>query len=75
MRFCEARMTGTNYPAINPSDIEDFKIPLPTQPMQKNISSSLNGLLNSIHDTKNHLDTLSETKKRLVEKLIGTNHV
>jgi type I restriction enzyme S subunit len=29
VRFCEDRMTGTNYPAITPTDLEQFKIAIP----------------------------------------------
>lgn len=29
VRYCEDRMTGTNYPAITPTDIEQFKISIP----------------------------------------------
>jgi type I restriction enzyme, S subunit len=75
IKFCEARMTGTNYPAITPGDIEDFKIPLPSQIVQENISSALNGLLNSIHEVKNYIAILSETNKSLVDNLLGTKYV
>jgi type I restriction enzyme S subunit len=75
MRLCESRMTGTNYPAIKPDDVNDFEIPLPSFLIQEQISEILNIQLNSIEQTKKHQFRLMDLKKQLVNDLLGNEHV
>lgn len=42
MKFCEDKMTGTNYPAITPKDLESFLLAIPIDPtFEKGIAENL----------------------------------
>ena len=72
MRFCEDRMTGTNYPAITPKDLAQFGLMLPP-----GIDTEL-ALANQFEDfdisTKNTRSKIKQSKvllKSLIEQLFS----
>jgi len=73
MRYCEARVTGTSYPAISVKDIAEFKVYIPNRlNEQVAIQESLDNLdaINQSLD-KNILD-LSQMLQLMVSKAITT---
>ncbi|MCF6174479.1 MAG: restriction endonuclease subunit S [Victivallaceae bacterium] len=66
----EALIVGSNYPAINSTDVEHLTIPLPPLPEQEKIAEILNGVddkLDVLEEKKNKYTTL---KKGLMQKLL-----
>jgi len=55
-QFCEDRMTGTNYPAITPNDVKEFKVAIPN-------SSSI------IVDETQKLEKITESTQVLEAKI------
>ncbi len=69
-RYCEDRMTGTNYPAITPSDVEEFKVAIPEN---KNIilseANKLEDLENSIRVIKAKISSSKALQKSLINQV------
>jgi len=62
-------LVGSNYPAINSSDVRKLKLPVPPLPEQKAISHVL-GLMDSAINTNNQLIAKKELQKKwLMQKL------
>ena len=71
-RYCEARVTGTTYPAISPADIGKFKINLPADSGKV---ATFAGILDSIDcailKADSGIQYSRSLKKALMEHLIG----
>lgn len=63
-------LVGSNYPAINSSDVRKLKLPLPPLPEQKAIAHLL-GLMDSVINTNNRLIAQKELQKKwLMQNLL-----
>lgn len=52
LRYCENRMTGTNYPAITPGDLADFVLFIPNEfKLQEKVAQELNLIDKVIEET------------------------
>ena len=69
MTFCENRMNGTNYPAITPSDLADFQIPLYNHDEQLSIANELNAIDNTIEQLENQIALSQQIKQELINKV------
>lgn len=67
LSFCEERMNGTNYPAITPNDLKDFKIPLLSKELQNRIAKELN----EIDVSKLKIENLVLQSKQIQKQLIN----
>ncbi|MGB3466620.1 MAG: restriction endonuclease subunit S, partial [Cyclobacteriaceae bacterium] len=66
IKYCEDRMTGTNYPAITPTDLKNFKILIPEEiSQQKDIAERFESIDQSIVKIKNNI-----TKSLILQKLL-----
>ncbi len=63
-------LVGSNYPAINSSEVRKLKIPLPPLPEQKAIASVLSTWDNAIHKTEQLITQKEVRKKWLVQQLL-----
>lgn len=68
MKYCEDRMTGTNYPAITPKDIEQFEVSLPNN---KQTEIEVSEKLNSIESNINILKSLISSSQSLQKSIIN----
>ncbi len=64
-----AKCTGSNYPAINSSDLADIHLPLPPLPEQQKIASCLSSVDELIAAQARKLDALKTHKKGLMQQL------
>ena len=69
MAFCENRMNGTNYPAITPGDLEDFKIPMYSYDQQVIISGELNLLDKAVERIEKQILLSQQIKQELINKI------
>jgi type I restriction enzyme S subunit len=63
-------LVGSNYPAINSSDVRKIKIPLPPLPEQKAIAALLSKWDEAITKTQNLVNQKEQRKKWLMQKLL-----
>lgn len=63
-------LVGSNYPAINSSDVKKLKIPLPTPPEQKAIAQVLSTADAAIHTTEKLIAQKELRKKWLMQQLL-----
>ena len=63
------RCTGSNYPAINSSSLEDICVPFPPLPEQRRIAQALTALDELIAATNEKLEQMKVYKKGLMQKL------
>lgn len=63
-------LVGSNYPAINSSDVKNLKIPLPPLPEQKAIANLLSNWDEAITKTKALIEQKELRKKWLMQKLL-----
>ena len=61
---------GSNYPAINSSDVKKLKIPLPTLPEQKKIANFLSNLDQQIQLIEAQVQARQEHKKGLLQHML-----
>lgn len=61
---------GSNYPAINSSDIRKFKISLPPLPVQERIAACLNAAQKEIDLLKQFAKQCSTQKRGLIQRLL-----
>ena len=64
-----ARCTGSNYPAINPSDLATIRVTLPRKPEQKKIADCLGSLDDLIAAEDRKLYALRQHKRGLMQQL------
>lgn len=70
MKFCEDRMTGTNYPAITPKDLESFTIALPNDlSLIEVVSNKLDSLDKSENQIKNKIESSKGLQKSLINQI------
>ncbi|MBD3862323.1 restriction endonuclease subunit S [Olleya marilimosa] len=69
-KYCENRMTGTSYPAITPTDVEEYKVAIPRD---KNLISveanKLDELDNSIRYIKANISSSKALQKSLINQV------
>jgi type I restriction enzyme S subunit len=70
LAFCENRMTGTNYPAITSSDVEQFCIAIPDNNLIQNIQATKFGALDySIEKVKYKILVSKNLQKSLINQI------
>jgi restriction endonuclease S subunit len=63
-------MTGTNYPAITPTDLEQFKIALPNEDAIQNIQvKKLDLVENSISKVKSQITSSKSLQQSLINQI------
>ncbi|TDS13547.1 type I restriction enzyme S subunit [Maribacter caenipelagi] len=67
-RYCEDRMTGTSYPAITPTDVEEFKVALPKN---KDLISEEAEKLEELDDSTKIVKSKISSSKALQKSLIN----
>lgn len=69
-RYCEDRMTGTSYPAITPTDVEEFKVAVPKdKDLILEESNKLDELDNSIMFIKSKISSSKALQKSLINQV------
>ena len=63
-------LVGSNYPAINSSDVKNLKIPLPPLPEQKKIADCLSTWDVAIEKQNALINALADRKKALMQQLL-----
>lgn len=70
MKYCEDRMTGTNYPAITPKDIEQFEVSLPNNKQTEiEVSEKLNSIESNINIIKSLISSSQSLQKSLINQV------
>jgi len=69
-RYFYGCVVGSNYPALNNSDVEHLKIPLPPLPEQKKIAEILSAWDRAIEQTRKLIDARKRLKKGLMQQLL-----
>ena len=64
-----ARCAGSNYPAINPSDLASIDVALPRKPEQQKIADCIGSLDDLIAAEARKLETLRQHKQGLMQQL------
>ena len=64
-----ARCTGSNYPAINPSDLASIHLALPRKPEQQKIADCLGSLDDLVAAESRKLEALRQHKQGLMQQL------
>jgi type I restriction enzyme, S subunit len=75
-RQIEKLVAGSNYPAINSSDIKELSVLSPPLPEQKKIASILTSVDDVIETTQKQIDKLQDLKKATMNELLtrGIGH-
>lgn len=71
LQFCEQRMTGTNYPAITPTDLKQYKLFLPSLKEQGIISKKLSLIKKIEKDIGREIDNLVNIKRQIINQIFG----
>lgn len=76
LRFLEDRMTGSNYPAVNASDVAVAPLPLPPLPEQQKIAAILSSVDEAIQATQAVIEQTRRVKEGLLQDLLtkGIGH-
>ena len=70
--FCAAMMTGTNYPAITPSDLKEYKLYFCESIEEQNkIASKLNSFDNSVVYLKESIQQSKQLQKSLINEIFS----
>ncbi|MDI1294191.1 MAG: restriction endonuclease subunit S, partial [Methylobacter sp.] len=70
LQFCENRMTGTNYPAITPKDLEQFEVALPSDDHIQSVhAKKLDALDFSIEKVKSKIEGSKNLQKSLINQI------
>ena len=71
-KYCENRMTGTNYPAITPKDLADFKIFIPKDSKTIDIvTAKLDGLDKTMLISKSKISSSQSLQKSLINQIFS----
>lgn len=68
-RQIEAKIVGSNYPAINSSDVKNLEVLTPTKPEQKKIAAILTSVDDVIEKTQAQIDKLKDLKTGMMQEL------
>lgn len=63
-------VVGSNYPALNNSDVDNLKVPLPPLPEQKKIAEILSAWDRAIEQVRKLLTAKTKFKKALMQQLL-----
>lgn len=76
VKWLEGRMTGSNYPAVNPGDVAECTIPLPPPDEQTRIAEILSAVDDAIEKTSAVIEKTRALKKALLHRLFtrGIGH-
>ncbi|PMP05831.1 hypothetical protein BCS93_18255 [Vibrio breoganii] len=69
-RQIEALVVGSNYPAINSSDVKNLEVLTPTKPEQKKIAAILTSVDDVIEKTQAQIDKLKDLKTGMMQELL-----
>jgi type I restriction enzyme S subunit len=69
-RYFYSCVVGSNYPALNNSDVNNLKIPLPPLPEQKKIAEILSAWDRAIEQIRKLIDAKKRLKKGLMQQLL-----
>ena len=69
-KYFNACVVGSNYPALNNSDVEKMSIPLPQPSEQKKIAEILSTWDRAIEQTRQLIDAKQRLKKGLMQQLL-----
>lgn len=64
------RMTGSNYPAVNASDVEDYPVPCPPPEQRRFIGTVLSSVDNAIEHTRAVIDQTRKLKSAMLQDLL-----
>ena len=64
-RQLNALVTGSNYPAVNATQVAELLIPVPPLPEQKKIAEILSGIDNMLHLTLQQLSRITKLRQRI----------
>ncbi|MHB8995207.1 MAG: restriction endonuclease subunit S [Armatimonadota bacterium] len=70
LQHAEARMVGSNYPAITGNDVEDFTVLLPTAAEVMKIAAILRSVDEAIERTEAVIAALREVKRAMMQELL-----
>ncbi|MBI4802606.1 MAG: restriction endonuclease subunit S [Elusimicrobia bacterium] len=76
VKYLEGRMVGSNYPAVNASDVAEYQMPVPTIVEQKKIGRILSDIDGLIDATQIEIEKTKELKRGLMRQLLtrGIGH-
>ena len=70
VQFLKPRMRGSNYPAVNNTDVEEYGLPLPPLPEQRKIAAILSSVDDAIEKTQAVIDHVEVVKRGLMQELL-----
>ena len=70
VEFLKPRMRGSNYPAVNNTDVEVYGLPLPPLPEQRKIAAILSSVDDAIEKTQAVIDQVRVVKRGLLQELL-----
>jgi type I restriction enzyme S subunit len=68
--YFESCVTGSNYPALNATNVYNIPFPLPPLPEQRAIASTLLAVDGQIAELRKSLEKLTQQKRGLMQKLL-----
>ncbi len=68
-RYCEQRMTGTNYPAITSSDLGDFEMHIPPLKEQRDVGEKLSFLKKVEKEMHLEVEELNKIKMDIINRV------
>lgn len=70
LTYCETKMSGTNYPAISPTDLAEFEVIVPnSHETQIELAKKLNSIDKSILEAKFNIDSSQMLLQSLINKI------
>jgi|TARA_B110000211_G_scaffold51954_1_gene57230 type I restriction enzyme S subunit len=70
LKFCENRMTGTNYPAITPKDLEAFKVGIPDdEKSMATLANQLDDINVAFENSRTKAQSAKQTKVSLINRI------
>ena len=71
IRFLVPRMTGSNYPAVRPRDVEAYELLVPPLLEQRKIATILSSVDDAIEDCRRVIEQIRVVKRGLMQQLLA----